>query len=311
MQAEATIAVLIICGNRFQELVTGLKSLELIDSLITEIHVLKNAPTVDWSAESLEQLPASVRAKLKITSSDRMLFPTEGRNILAAKANAGLFLFLDDDSYLLESSGIEKGCEILMRDKSIGSIAYPQCDNHGDFSQNGGQPAPVNYACFTCGFMTCGALVRGDVYRELNGFQEILGMAHEENEFCRRQWDAGYAVVYLPESTVCHMPSPVARNMRQRALLNTRNAWFQAVLHEPWWLLMASLPARFVFGALYLRGAGDWIGGDWKPVFCDAVKQFVKHIPALFKRRNPLKLKTIRRWQEIKKAYPRFELHPQ
>jgi GT2 family glycosyltransferase len=199
----------------------------------------------------------------------------------------------------LNREGIEKGLRILERDASVGSIAFPQSTEQGELAPYT-QPAPVEHACFACGFMTCAAMTRADVYHQLGGFQELLQMAHEENEFCKRHWDAGYAVIYLPERCICHNPSPVARNSRQRAKLNARNIWYQAVLHEPLWLLSFTLLPRLVQAARYLRYAAEWTGGNWAPLFREALRDFWHDLPALLRQRHPLSLRTMRLWQQLK-----------
>lgn len=284
----------------------GLASLGCLCDLLLDVRVLKNAPSVEWKKERFDALPSTVREKCVVTSIEHRVYPTEGRNRLAEGSEADAFLFLDDDSYLLEATGIQKGLDILQRDKSAGSIAYPQCDEKGAIIENFAQPAPVNYACLACGFMTCGALVRADVYRQLGGFEEILQMAHEENEFCRRQWNAGYSVIYLPTPTVCHNPSEGGRNMRQRAKLNTRNGWYMAVLHEPIWLLWFSLPMRIWGGRSYLKWVKHWTGGEWKSLYREALRDFFRDFGKLLRRRSPLKLSTLRKWQHIKKTYPPY-----
>ena len=301
------ISVLIICSDRFEELIRGLASLEILGDLLLEVRVLKNAPSVEWKKDRLDALPAVVREKCAIFPTEQRVYPTEGRNRLAEGSKADAFLFLDDDSYLLEPEGIRKGLEILQRDTSAGSIGYPQCDEKGAIIGNFAQPAPVDYPCLACGFMTCGALVRADVYRKLGGFQEILQMAHEENEFCRRQWNLGYSVIYLPTPTVCHNPSEGGRNMRQRAKLNTRNVWYMAVLHEPLWLLCFSLPRRIWAGRSYLKWVKHWTGGEWQSLYREALTDFFRDFGELQRRRSPLKLSTLQKWQRIKKTYPRYK----
>jgi hypothetical protein len=301
------ISVLILCSDRFEELIRGLASLECLGDPLLDVRVLKNAPSVEWKKERFDALPATIREKCIILPTERRVYPTEGRNLLAKGSKADAFLFIDDDSYLLELEGIQKGLEILQRDHTAGSIAYPQCDGKGTIIEDFGQPAPVDYPCLTCGFMTCGALVRADVYRKLGGFQEILQMAHEENEFCRRQWNLGYSVVYLPTPTVCHNPSKGGRNMRQRAKLSARNTWYMAVLHEPLWLLWLSLPLRIWRGRSYLKWAEHWTGGEWRPLFREALREFFRDFGRLLRCRSPLKVSTFLRWANIKKTYPPYK----
>jgi GT2 family glycosyltransferase len=305
-QATGKISVLIICSDRFEELIRGLTSLEVLGDLLLEARVLKNAPSIEWTKERFDALPAAVRDKCVILPSEQRLFPTAARNRLAEGSKGDALLFLDDDAYLLESGGIQKALEILQRDNSVGSIAYPQCDEKGAIIKDYVQPAPVDYPCLTCGFSSYGALVRTDLHRKLGGFQEMLQIYGEENEFCRRQWNLGYSVVYLPTPTVCHIPSKIDRNKWQRAKMDARNGWYVALLHEPLWYLWFSLPRRILGGRAYLKRTNDWPGSPRRPLFREAFQEFSRDFRELVRRRTPLKLSTMRTWQRIKKTYPRY-----
>jgi GT2 family glycosyltransferase len=305
-QTTGTISALVICSDRFEELIRGLASLEVLGDLLLEIRVLKNAPSIEWKEDRLDALPTAVREKLVILPSEQSLSCPAARNRLAEGSKGDAFLFLDDDAYLLELAGIQKGLEILQRDKSVGSIAYPQCDEKGVIIKNYAQPAPVDYPCLTNGFSGYAALVRAELYQKLGGFQEILQAYGEENEYCRRQWNLGYSVVYLPAPTVFHMGSKVERNKWQRAKFDARNAWYVALLHEPLWYLWFSLPRRILGGRSYLKWTNSWPDSPRQPLFRQALKEFFRDFPELVRRRTPLKLSTLRTWQPIKKTNPRY-----
>lgn len=300
------ISALIICGDRLAEVTRCLASLELLGDSLHEVLLLKNAPKTPWPSDCFSSLPASVAQRLKVIDSPTQVFPTKGRNWLAKHATGSAYLFLDDDSLVLEKEGITKGLHILHTDITVGSIAYPQSTEEGQLAPFA-QPAPRDHACLTCGFMTCAALVRADVYQKLGGFQELLQMAHEENEFCKRQWDLGYSVVYLPDTCICHNPSPNARNSRQRAKLNARNGWYQAVLHEPLPLLAFSFLPRLVQSARYLRQADAWTEGNWLPLMSEGLRNLFADLPALWLARRPLQWASLRRWQQIKHSYPSYQ----
>lgn len=300
------ISALIICGDRLAEVTRCLASLELLGDTLHEVLLLKNAPKNPWPADCFSSLPVCVSERLKVIESSTQVFPTKGRNWLAEHATGSAYLFLDDDSLVLEKEGIAKGLRILQTDASVGSIAYPQSTEEGGLAPFA-QPAPRDHACLTCGFMTCAALVRADVYHKLGGFQELLQMAHEENEFCKRQWDLGYSVVYLPDTCICHNPSPNARNSRQRAKLNARNGWYQAVLHEPLPLLACTFLPRLLQGARYLRQADGWTEGNWFPLLTEGLRNLASDLPALWRARKPLHWASLRRWQQIKQGYPRYQ----
>jgi GT2 family glycosyltransferase len=301
-----SLSVLIVCSDRFDDLIRGLASLEVLGDLLLEVRVLRNAPSIEWQKERFDRLPAAVREKLIILSSEQRLFPTAARNRLAEGSRGDAFLFLDDDAYLLELAGIQKGLEILQRDKSVGSIAYAQCDEKGGMIRDYVQPAPVDYPCLTCGFALYGALVRAEIFRKLGGFQELLQIYGEENEYCRRQWNVESSVVYLPGPTVCHNPSAINRNTWQRAKMDTRNGWYVALLHEPLWMLWFSLPRRIWVGRSYLKGTDAWPGSPRRPLFREALREFLRDFRELVRRRSPLKLSTLRMWQYLKKTYPKY-----
>jgi GT2 family glycosyltransferase len=300
------ISVLILCSDRFDDLIRGLSSLEILGDLLLEVRVLQNAPSIEWEKDRLDALPAAVRDKCFILPSEKRLNCLQGRNRLVEEARGDIVFILDDDAYLLESAGIQRGVEILQRDSRIGSIAFPQCDAKGEIIKEFMQPAPVNYPCLTCGFTGFAALVRTDVYRKLGGFQEILVAFKEENEFCRRQLELGYSVCYLPTPTVCHAPSQIGRNAWYRAKMDTRNGWYVAVLHEPLWYLWFSLPRRIWSGRSYLKETDSWPDSPRRPLFREALQEFFRDLPELIKRRKPLKLSTLRTWQRIKKSYPPY-----
>ena len=108
-QKTGTISVLIICSDRFEELIRGLASLKCIGNHLLDVRVLKNAPSVEWKKECFDDLPVAVGEKVVIFTAEKRVFPTEGRNRLAEGSTANAFLFLDDDSYLLEPAGIQQG----------------------------------------------------------------------------------------------------------------------------------------------------------------------------------------------------------
>ncbi len=300
------ISAIVICTDRLQEAIECVGSLDLLGDLLREVLLLKNAPKDPWPKDAFDHLTENVRSKLNILESSDRVFPTTGRNRLASGATGSIFLFLDDDSLVLSRSGIEIGVSTLIADPVVGSIAYPQSTKTGEVTDSA-QPASVTYPCYACGFMTCAALVKASVYRELGGFQELLQMAHEENEFCKRQLNIGYSVVYLPIACISHVPTPNARNSSQRIMLNARNSWYQAVLHEPAWLLVLSIIPCLIQGARYLRGSVKWAGGNWISLYRQALVNFYFDLPSLWMSRQPLKIDTILRWQKLKSENLAYE----
>ena len=51
----------------------------------------------------------------------------------------------------------------------------------------------------------CFILVRGDLLRGLDGFDEQFFYFYEDTDLCRRIWEAGYPILYTPEITITHL----------------------------------------------------------------------------------------------------------
>jgi len=51
----------------------------------------------------------------------------------------------------------------------------------------------------------CFILVRGDLLRQLGGFDEQFFYYYEDTDLCRRIWDAGYPVLYNPNFSITHL----------------------------------------------------------------------------------------------------------
>jgi GT2 family glycosyltransferase len=51
----------------------------------------------------------------------------------------------------------------------------------------------------------CFMLVRGDVLKSIGGFDEQFFYYYEDVDLCRRIWQAGYPIVYVPDATITHL----------------------------------------------------------------------------------------------------------
>jgi len=64
---------------------------------------------------------------------------------------------------------------------------------HGETQRTVGWPA----GCFI--------LFRGELLKQLGGFDEQFFYYHEDMDLCNRVWKAGYTVLYTPEATLTHL----------------------------------------------------------------------------------------------------------
>jgi GT2 family glycosyltransferase len=51
----------------------------------------------------------------------------------------------------------------------------------------------------------CCVLFRGDLLRELGGFDEQFFYHFEEVDLCRRVWNAGFSIIFTPEAVITHL----------------------------------------------------------------------------------------------------------
>lgn len=51
----------------------------------------------------------------------------------------------------------------------------------------------------------CFILIRSDLLKRLNGFDEQFFYYYEDMDLCHRVWDAGYSILYTPEMTITHL----------------------------------------------------------------------------------------------------------
>ncbi len=69
--------------------------------------------------------------------------------------------------------------------------------------------------------------VRQNVLNEIGLFDERFFMYYEDNDLCRRFWEAGYRVVYYPKSTMIHYHRRASADGNLFMQLFNRFAWIQ------------------------------------------------------------------------------------
>jgi hypothetical protein len=51
----------------------------------------------------------------------------------------------------------------------------------------------------------CCILIRSELLKRLNGFDEQFFYYYEDTDLCRRVWDAGYSILYTPDFVITHL----------------------------------------------------------------------------------------------------------
>jgi GT2 family glycosyltransferase len=67
----------------------------------------------------------------------------------------------------------------------------------------------------------CCVLVRGEVLRQLGGFDPQFFYSYEEVDLCRRIWDSGYPILFTPRASITHLGGQSVNRFPIRFVLET------------------------------------------------------------------------------------------
>jgi len=60
----------------------------------------------------------------------------------------------------------------------------------------------------------CCVMVRGELLKEIGGFDEQFDYYYEDVDLCRRIWNAGWPILYTPEVTITHLVGQSVKSFR-------------------------------------------------------------------------------------------------
>jgi GT2 family glycosyltransferase len=132
--------------------------------------------------------------------------------------------------------------------------------------------------------------VRAELYHKLGGLDNDFFAHMEEIDFCWRVKNAGYRIMYCPDSVIFHVGGgTLPKNNPRKTFLNFRNNFF---------LLYKNLPSGKLFMVFFIRFFLDGLAGmkflfegDFKDVFAvtKAHFSFYYSIGKLRKKRKSIK----------------------
>lgn len=144
----------------------------------------------------------------------------------------------------------------------IDALGYPFCRGRlfHTVEKDEGQynlPTSVFWASGAC------MLVRADLFHELGGFDGDFFAHMEEIDLCWRAKNAGYRIVYCPESTVYHLGGgTLAYHNPQKTYLNFRNSLITLIKNEAPDRLWLTLFVRMCLDGI--AGIGFLLQGEQK-----------------------------------------------
>ncbi|AWI26195.1 glycosyltransferase family 2 protein [Flavobacterium pallidum] len=134
----------------------------------------------------------------------------------------------------------------------IDQYGYPFCRGRvfDTVEKDEGQyndPMKIFWASGACFF------IRKDVYRTLGGFDDTFFAHQEEIDLCWRIFNKGYAIEYVPKSTVFHVGgATLQQGSPRKTFLNFRNSLL---------MLTKNLPKKKLYIILFLRLILDGLAG--------------------------------------------------
>lgn len=260
------LTVVLLTYNRVDELLRTLEHMTRLPEQPAMI-VVDNASTDSTAAMVAKHYP---QARIVTTSRN---MGAAGRNIGVQLAQTPYVAFCDDDSWWAVGS-LERAVGILDMYPTIAAVCGrillgdeeredPICGVMAASPlPSTGMPGPV-----LLGFIACAVVFRRQAYLDAGGYEEKFFVGGEEELLTLDLAAAGWRIVYVPQLTVHHHPSPQRDNPgRQKVVL--RNALWVAWLRLPaasaWEetrRLCRSAPSRQVLKAALLNAARElpWV----------------------------------------------------
>jgi GT2 family glycosyltransferase len=282
------ISILIVTWNRKDDVLETLQSVYQQAYQNFEIVVVDNG-SEDGTVDALRSLHPNVL----VVALERNIGISAGRNAGIEIAHGEIIFCLDSDASLANNA-LTNIVRRFQADESIGVInskivnAYTkELDGGPGWAYSEEQKANQNMEFLSWSFSEGGAAIRKEVLDQVGNFWEVLFFGCEGQELSLRVWDAGYKVLYYPESLVYHRASPQQRVAgKDRDALFFKNNLFIYIARYPFWLLMLIAPLKI--GATTLRAVRRGYLMD----VSKSLLAVVKALPLLLKHRKPIKNRT-------------------
>jgi len=297
------ISVGIATRNRRASLLRCLASLALADDLIDEVLVVDDTSDEPLSDLAADAVPV-IAGKLRVIIQPDRQGPIVARNTTVRLARNECVLLMDDDAYLIDAGAIRRAVDVFTRHPEVGAVAFAQAEADGAAWPAAMQPATSSRACYVPAYIGFAHLLRRSVFLQLHGYLEPLHFYGEEKDYCLRLLNAGYAVVYMPEARVAHVPDQSGRSASRYLRYVIRNDCLSALYNEPMPLPLATVPLRLLrYESMRRHGRVEDPGGlMW------ILRELAAALPEAYRNRRPVAWRTFMRWRKLRAAAPSFQL---
>ncbi len=222
------VSIILVNFNGARFLRTCIQSLaDKTRGVAYEIILVDNASTDESRNLVRKQFPS-----VRLIESNVNLGFSAGNNLGVKHATGSHFCFLNTDTYLLEDS-VSILSEYLDDNSSVGIVGPRLTFPDGSFQLSSGRlPAfgvelvdKIRYAADRhwhralarinnalalrtreVGWVTGACMmVRREAFENVSGFDEQMFMYYEDKDLCKRVGDAGWKIVYYPQTSVVHL----------------------------------------------------------------------------------------------------------
>jgi GT2 family glycosyltransferase len=297
--ANPLVSIVIVTWNRKADVLETIRSVHEQSYRNIEVVVVDNAST-DGTVEALKQMHPEV----KVIPLEQNLGASAGRNPGISAAQGEIIFLLDSDASL-GSDTIRNAVQKFQSRPDVGVIACKvvnastkEIDRRGGwiFSEKDKVDQDREFLSFS--FSECGCAIRKEVFSDAGLFWEALFIDGEGEELGLRIWDAGYAILYSPESVIYHRVSPNGRVAGcNRHYYKLRNMLYIYIVRYPWWMLPIYLPTKILV-ALVRASRRRCV-----KVILQAILDVVKKMPYLLKERRPVTTKTGREYFRLQREH--------
>lgn len=232
------ISVIILNRNNKKVIFRCVESLIVNNKYNYEIIVVDN----DSTDGSYEELVECYSDKIKIIKNKKNGC-SSGRNVGVKNATGEYLVFLDSDQWVWGRSWLDKGLDILNKDKNIGAVGWaagwfsegsvggPICD----YLPNRGVEKNELYRMDIAYIGTGGMVVAKKLYDMIEGFDEYYDpTCYEDTDFALSIKYLGFDLAYCPYMTIFHLPHQTTNSgsKAHQELMNRNGAYFKDKWHK-------------------------------------------------------------------------------
>jgi GT2 family glycosyltransferase len=262
-----------------------------LSSCISQTYEPKEIVVWDNSddAEAIEVNSALARdfPQVKWVRPARPVFYATARQQMMSETGFDLYCSIDDDGWFMGTDELEIAVREFERDPNCAGVAFDI------LSPDRPAPATRNPPRSTMIFVGCGHMMRRDMVEKAGGYADFPGSyGSEEKDLCIRFLDRGWNMKFLPGVHVWHDKTTKDRNWGDLHRSGTLNDMIFGLVRAPLPDVLYYLPGKAINLVLWgLKGGKE---EKWSGLL--GVLDFCKHAPKYWKKRQPVKRETFRRF---------------